>query len=106
MKFAPLQGEFAREILARHPELRDIDSLMLVHGAGPNETVSAQSGAVAHILRYLGGGWAVAASVMLIIPGFARDAAYAAFAKLRYRIFGRYDACRLPTPEQRSRFFP
>ena len=26
--------------------------------------------------------------------------------RFRYRIFGRFDACPVPTPEERSRFLP
>jgi predicted DCC family thiol-disulfide oxidoreductase YuxK len=104
MKFAPLQGEFAREVLARHPDLRNIDSLLVVHGSGSNERVSAQSVAVADILLYLGGGWGLAGAVFRIVPRFISDTLYRAFAKTRYRIFGRYETCRIPLPAQRARF--
>jgi len=40
----------------------------------------------------------------LAVPRVLRDAAYRAFAKNRYRLFGRSDQCRVPTPEIRARF--
>jgi predicted DCC family thiol-disulfide oxidoreductase YuxK len=38
------------------------------------------------------------------VPRFLRDWAYDGFARIRYRVFGRYDSCPIPTPEQRARF--
>jgi hypothetical protein len=29
---------------------------------------------------------------------------YRAFAKRRYRLFGKYEACQVPAPEERARF--
>ena len=104
MKFAPLQGAFALSVLSRHPHMQTVDSLLLVRGSGANETVVAKSEAVAEILRYLGGGWSVAAGLMRIVPRFLGDAAYTAFAAIRYRVFGKYDSCPIPTPAQRARF--
>jgi predicted DCC family thiol-disulfide oxidoreductase YuxK len=104
MKFAPLQGAFALAVLSRHPEMQRIDSLVLVRGSGPSETVTAQSAAVAEVLQYLGGGWSFPAMMLRIVPRFIADAAYAAFAGIRYRVFGRFDSCPVPSPEQRARF--
>ncbi len=104
MKFAPLQGAYALSVLSRHTEMQNIDSLVLVRISGGVETVTAQSAAVADILRYLGGGWSAVAVLLRIVPRFIRDAGYAAFASMRYRLFGRYDSCPIPTPGQRARF--
>jgi predicted DCC family thiol-disulfide oxidoreductase YuxK len=32
------------------------------------------------------------------------DAVYGLVARVRYRLFGRFDACALPTPAERARF--
>ena len=58
------------------------------------------------IARHLGGTWAVLAAVGRIVPAVLRDALYNAVARTRYRVFGRYDACPLPAPEDRARFLP
>lgn len=105
MRFAPLQGEFAAGVLARHADLRGVDSLILVElGAEDGrEQVAARSEAVLRIARYLGGWWR-AAGVLRWFPRPVRDWAYDRFARYRYRWFGRYDACPVPAPEVRARF--
>src|SRR5215813_8961686 len=39
-----------------------------------------------------------------ILPNFVLDAAYRNLARNRYRIFGRYDRCMIPSAEFASRF--
>jgi predicted DCC family thiol-disulfide oxidoreductase YuxK len=103
MRFAPLQGEFAAGVFSRHPELHDLDSLVLVENASGVERVWVQSDALLRIAAYLGGGFRVV-RLLRIVPRFLRDAGYALFARFRYRWFGRYDACPLPPPDVRARF--
>lgn len=105
LRFATLQGEYAREVMARHPELAGVDSLILVEpdaGTG-EERVYARSTGALRMARHLGGLWRLT-SVLSLVPRFIRDAAYDAFARVRYRTFGKYDSCPLPNPEQRARF--
>ena len=104
LRFATLQGDFAREVMARHPEVADVDSLVLVErDDSGTERVHVRSDGALRVARYLGGPWN-AARVFRIVPRFIRDAAYDGFARIRYRVFGRYDSCPVPTPEQRARF--
>lgn len=105
LRFAPLQGSTAAGILERHPGLRGVDSLVLVRNEGGNETAAVRSEAVLGIASYLGGAWKLTA-VFRIVPRPLRDWAYALFARFRYRLFGRYDSCPVPTPDVRSRFLP
>lgn len=105
MRFAPLQGSTAEEILDRHPEAKGVDSLIVVMGHGAQESVVILSDAVLYIARYLGGVWSLL-SVLRVVPKTVRDWGYALFARHRYRVFGRYDACPIPTPEVRMRFLP
>jgi predicted DCC family thiol-disulfide oxidoreductase YuxK len=106
MRFAPLQGEFARDVLARHPELRGIDSLVLVeHLAGVEERLMVRSEAVLRIAQYVGGAWRLAL-VLGVIPRALRDWGYDRFAALRYRLFGRLEACPAPRFDVRERFLP
>src|SRR6476646_7646729 len=105
LRFATLQGDFARDVIARHPEVAGVDSLVLVEsdvGSG-RENVYVRSEGALRVARYLGGGWHLARAVA-IVPRFLRDRAYDAFSRIRYRVFGRYDRCPIPTPEQRARF--
>lgn len=104
LRFATLQGDFARDVIARHPELAGVDSLVLVEpDASGAEQVYVRSEGALHVARYLGGAWKVALAVR-IVPRFLRDLAYDGFARIRYRVFGHYDSCPIPSPEQRARF--
>jgi len=55
------------------------------------------------IARQLDGAWPLL-SLFWLVPGPLRDLAYRYFAAHRYRWFGQLEACRVPTPELRSRF--
>lgn len=105
LKFATLQGDFAQDVRTRHPELDSVDSLVLVEpdAATGGEKVYVRSDGAIRVARYLGGGWHLARAIA-IVPRFLRDWAYDAFARIRYRVFGRRDSCPIPTPEQRARF--
>ncbi|MHB1049201.1 MAG: thiol-disulfide oxidoreductase DCC family protein [Bacteroidota bacterium] len=104
IRFASLQSEFARAILERHPQLKEIDSLVLLESADtPDETFFVQSAGVVKIAEYLGGVWVIG-SLFRFFPKRLSDAAYDYIARRRYSLFGRYDACPLPSPETRSRF--
>ena len=105
MRFATLQGDFARGVIARHPEVATVDSLILVErdSATDVENVYARSAGALRVARYLGGPWTIARA-LAIVPPFLRDWAYDVFARFRYRVFGRYSSCPIPSPEQRGRF--
>lgn len=105
LRFATLQGEFARGVIARHAELTNVDSLVLVEcdGSSGAERVYVRSAGALRVARYLGGPWHLA-RLVAIVPRFVRDWAYDAFARVRYRVFGRYESCRIPTPDERARF--
>lgn len=103
VRFAPLQGETAAKLLAGRPELAAVDSMIWIDADGVAFTRSAAALAIA---RHVGGGWALLASLVRIVPAALRDAIYDLVARTRYRIFGRYDACPVPPSEHRARFLP
>jgi predicted DCC family thiol-disulfide oxidoreductase YuxK len=104
MRFAALQGEYAASVLAGHPSMDGIDSLVLIDTDGVgNERVLIRSDAVLRVARYLGGPWRLF-GIFRLVPRPLRDWAYSLFARFRYRLFGRYDACPLPAPAVRERF--
>lgn len=104
LRFAALQSRRGQAVRARHPQVAGVDSLLWVEGDATTERVWARSDGALRLARYLGGVWAVAATVGRLVPRPMRDAMYDAFARRRYRWFGRVDACELPSPEQRARF--
>jgi predicted DCC family thiol-disulfide oxidoreductase YuxK len=103
MMFAPLQSDFAKEVLDRHPRFKSIDSMIVVERHGNTETAYARSAAALRIASYLGGIHSLA-NVLRIIPPRIRDVFYKLFAKNRYRLFGKKEACPIPTKEQRARY--
>ncbi len=104
MRFAPVQSDFGQQVIARHPELANVDSVIyLESSATGDERVSVRSDAALRCAGYLGGAWNVF-RVAAILPRAVRDFFYDQFAKRRYRWFGKYDTCMLPSADARSRF--
>jgi predicted DCC family thiol-disulfide oxidoreductase YuxK len=103
-RFAPLQGEVAQAILARHPEIPPgLDSILLVEPTPDGERVSWRSRAVFRVLARLPGAWRHLAALGTL-PAFLTDLGYRFVARVRYLIWGRRDSCRIPTPAERARF--
>jgi len=106
MKFAPLQGEFARLVVARHPGIAAVDSLVLVaRGSGNGERVWVRSDAALEIARYLGGGWRLT-RIFRLVPRVLRDWVYDRVAGSRYRLFGKHGFPPPPPAGVRDRFLP
>ena len=104
LRFAALQSDFGRAVVERHPELKGVDSVVFLERTpGGAERVHIRSEAALRVASYLGGLWRVFL-VARLMPSSLRDFLYNLFARNRYKIFGRYDACMLPPPEVRSRF--
>lgn len=98
-RFAPLQSSIGVELRKEYGIGDDIDSVILVEDGN----AYVHSTAALRIARGLGGLCSLA-YILVIIPGFIRDWAYKLFAKYRYRMFGRTEACMMPTPEIKDRF--
>jgi len=100
LRFAALQGVTGQRLLAHFGLPRgDFNTMVLVE-AGRCWT---RSTAVLRITRHLGRPWPLLAA-FLLTPPFIRDPLYELCAANRYRWFGTFDACRVPTPEMRARF--
>lgn len=106
LAYAALGGETAVAILSRHPEVPgNLDSILFVEPEGDGERVSWHSSAIFAICRRLPGGWR-ALAWFGILPRFLTDLGYRFIARIRYRIWGRRESCRVPTPGERARFLP
>jgi predicted DCC family thiol-disulfide oxidoreductase YuxK len=109
LRFAALQGRTASAILTRHgiaPLAAGAEprSIVLVEFPDtPAERLFFRSTAALRIVRALPGAWP-ALALLLALPRALRDWGYDRVARSRYRIFGRLDACTLPSPENRARF--
>lgn len=99
-KFASIQSELGQQLYRQHGlDPIDIQTLMLVDG----ERVLTKSDAVLEVLARLDGGWQLLAGFRAM-PQPLRDWAYSEFARQRFVLFGRRDACMVPTPELQERF--
>ena len=98
LRYSPLQGETAKAKLAAE-EVENISSIIYLEG----DTVYRESDAVLKALSSLGGIWRLFI-VFKIIPRLIRDKIYRFIASNRYKWFGKKEACRIPTPEERAKF--
>ncbi|MFG0334728.1 MAG: thiol-disulfide oxidoreductase DCC family protein [Maioricimonas sp. JB049] len=100
-RFAPLQGETARQSLPAE-EIEQLGTVVLQLGSRQYR----KSAAVVRILWCLGGVWKIPGTMLWLIPAPVRDLGYRIVARWRYRLFGRKETCRMPTPEERDRILP
>lgn len=87
LRLVALASDEGRSLIAAHPWLASVDSLVwLEQGAsGVGTRAVARSAAVLAVGRYLGGGWAVLATLGWWVPRPLRDAGYRLVAKHRER---------------------
>ena len=95
--FSPLQGEFAAR--EAKEDAKDLQTIIFFD----NGKIYKRSTAVVRILTQLGGVWSIA-RIFLLFPSILRDTVYRWIANNRYKWFGKSDACRLPTKEEREKF--
>jgi predicted DCC family thiol-disulfide oxidoreductase YuxK len=114
-RFAALQSPLASRVLARHgADANDLDTVYVIQNYDTDaasasqshapEALLVRSSAIVFIFSQLGGLWSFAGAVLSVLPLPLRDWGYNRVARNRYRIFGRYNTCPLPSAETRSRF--
>jgi predicted DCC family thiol-disulfide oxidoreductase YuxK len=104
LRYAPLQSSLGREILGRFGIRTFPDGVMLLTDAlKPQERLYKRSDAVAIALRLLPAPWRLLGRLLTWVPRSLREFGYGVTARLRYRIFGRYDTCPLPPLDQRRK---
>lgn len=102
LAYAPLQGETAALLRRRHPEIPlDLDTVVLVEPG----RVHLRTRALLEIARHLGPPWRWA-SWLRWLPIAPLDLLYRLVARVRYRVWGRYESCRLPAGAARARHLP
>ena len=69
-----------------------------------NDRLLIKSRAAIHILSHLGGGWKWVAGFLKIFPKSFSDWVYDRVASSRYRLMGKRNHCRVPTPEEADLF--
>ena len=99
-RFASLQSEVGRELLAEHDLPTDeLESIVLIED-GESYVKSA---AVIRIASDLGGRYRLL-SPFRYVPAALRDRVYDFVADHRYRWFGKKDRCMMPSGDVESRF--
>lgn len=99
LRFAPLQGATARSEVPESIRNR-LDTLVFMRDG----RIYIRTAAVSRILMTLGGRWWWCGALLWLIPWPVRDLGYRIIARLRYRLFGKHDACRIPAPAERAMF--
>jgi len=105
-QFAPLQSALAERTLPKHgKDPKDLNTLyLLVNPGEPDEAVYQKSDAAIRIFRALGGGSKLLSYLIAAFPRPLRDWGYDRVAKVRYRLYGKMNACRIPSKEDRAKF--
>ncbi len=100
-RYAALQSEIGAQLIAeRAIDTTKVDSIILIE---PGVAYFTKSDAALEISKSFGGGWKLL-SISTWIPKSFRDVVYDLIARNRYKLFGRKDACMIPTPELQAKF--
>ena len=104
-RYASLQSALGKATVERwggNPE--DLNSFYVVADFRTQQARAfVRSDAAMFVAGELNWPWR-AARIARVFPRAIRNLAYDAIARSRYRIFGRYDECPIPTEEMRRRF--
>lgn len=100
--FAPLESDAARDLLG--PEATSLSQgvALATDPFSTGQRVLRRSDAVIEALRILG--WRWSARLLALVPRWLRETGYAMVARVRYRLFGKYDVCPVPPLGSRARF--
>ena len=99
-KFSALQSEKGNELLDKFNLPKDdFDSFILIS----NDKVYKKSVAALRIAGQLKG-WPKLLIPFKILPTPITDLFYDVIAKNRYKFFGKREACRIPTAEEKAKF--
>jgi predicted DCC family thiol-disulfide oxidoreductase YuxK len=114
LRFAPSTAPSVQELLAAHgvhPATSNTgpsnppDTILVLRNTGkPIEELLVRSNAILACLRVLPQPWPAFAAILRLVPRPIRESAYRLIARERYRIWGRYETCPIPTPEERQHF--
>lgn len=101
--YSPLQGETAEELLSEQ-DRKNVDTVIFL--PADRSRVYRRSAAAVRVLWLLGFPWSLCGWLLWLVPLPLRNVGYRLVSRTRYRLFGKHETCRMPTPEERSRFLP
>ena len=101
--FGSLQSNIALKLLSKYgyplDKIKNLDNVVYLR----NGKLKIKSEAVLSILFDLRGIYRIS-YIFYLFPKFLRDFLYDYIARKRYKWFGKRNICRIPTPEELSRF--
>jgi predicted DCC family thiol-disulfide oxidoreductase YuxK len=104
-RFASLQSSFGSRVLKQHGvDAAALTTVYVLASGDEGHLLLQQSEAILFLMGRFGGIWSVLAQMARVLPVGIRDWAYDLIARHRYRIFGRYVSCPLPSVADRERF--
>ena len=99
-RFVIAQSDLGEQLYAHVGEKTGDYETMLVFSGGQYYD---KADAITAVLGNIGWPWKLF-SIARYLPSFLKIWLYDRLAKNRYRIFGKYDECMIPTPEIKARF--
>ncbi len=97
--FAPLQSNYGKLVQEKHPKIANVDSILVLK----NDQLYDKSDAALLIASKLP--WYFRwLRILELLPKRFRDGVYNLIAANRYRVLGRRDTCRMPTPYESKKF--
>ncbi|HEY0263820.1 MAG TPA: DCC1-like thiol-disulfide oxidoreductase family protein [Granulicella sp.] len=105
LRFVPLESPLGRELLGRFSMTPDTNDgvVLLTDILTAQERLYRRSDAMSETLVRIGGGQRLLGRLLRLCPRPLREWGYGVVARSRYRLFGQYDACSMPTEAERAR---
>ncbi|HJP84986.1 MAG TPA: DCC1-like thiol-disulfide oxidoreductase family protein [Gemmatimonadaceae bacterium] len=103
LMFASLQSEAGKLVTQAAPDAAVPDTFYTMFLLDSDGLIYGRSDAILKSVTLLGG-WYRILELLWLFPRPLRDIGYRAIARLRYRLFGTRQSCRVPTPQERAMF--
>ena len=102
MRYGTKQGKTFQQLLQSHPELGNVESVVLVERrANGGEKFLVRSAAIREVIAGLPEFRAFEIALQ-IFPAFVSDIGYRIFSKLRTPLFGKWHHCRVPLEQDKE----
>jgi predicted DCC family thiol-disulfide oxidoreductase YuxK len=102
MRFGTKQGRTFQGVAQAHPELANVESVVLVERRPDgSEEFLVRSAAIREVIKGLPE-FRVFDTVLRIFPTPISDVGYRVFSKLRGTLFGKWHHCRVPLEQERE----
>jgi predicted DCC family thiol-disulfide oxidoreductase YuxK len=102
IRYAIKQGHTFQRVLAEHPEVNKVDSVVLLSRRDDGSVeITVRSRAIRKVIAGLPEFWFFRL-MLAIFPAFLADIGYRIFSKLRAPLFGKWAHCRRPIEQDKE----